>query len=97
MTDSPKLKPTPYGDTNFPDIRVQGYAYVDKTRFIEQLEQCGVRFPFLVRPRRFGKTLTTSMLRAYYDEAAADRFEQREMDRLFSAPMHETPTGRAQR
>ena len=76
MTDSPKLKPTPYGDTNFPDIRVQGYAYVDKTRFIEELERCGVRFPFLVRPRRFGKTLTTSMLRAYYDEAAADRFEQ---------------------
>ncbi len=76
MTDSPKLKPTPYGDTNFPDIRVQGYAYVDKTRFIEELERCGVKFPFLVRPRRFGKTLTTSMLRAYYDEAAADRFER---------------------
>ncbi len=76
MTVSPQLKPTPYGDTNFPDIRVQGCAYVDKTRFIEELEQCGVRFPFLVRPRRFGKTLTTSMLRAYYDEAVADRFEQ---------------------
>ncbi len=76
MTTSRQLKPTPYGDTNFSEIRVQGYAYVDKTRFIEDLERCGVKFPFLVRPRRFGKTLTTNMLRAYYDEAAADRFEQ---------------------
>ena len=76
MTTSRQLKPTPYGDTNFSEIRVQGYAYVDKTRFIEDLERCGVKFPFLVRPRSFGKTLTTNMLRAYYDEAAADRFEQ---------------------
>ncbi len=91
MTDllQPQLKPAPYGDTNFPDIRDQGYAYVDKTRFIESLERCGVKFPFLVRPRRFGKTLTTSMLRAYYDEAEADRFEQTFAGTYIGA--HKTP------
>ena len=69
------MKPSPYGNVDFVDIRRSDMAYVDKTRFIEALEDCGVRYPFIVRPRRFGKTLTTSMLEAYYDEAAADQFE----------------------
>ena len=75
MTDSPKLKPTPYGVSNFANIRKRGLAYVDKTQFIEALENCGSDYPFIVRPRRFGKTLSTSVLEAYYDEAAADQFE----------------------
>ena len=76
MTDLPQFKATPYGVSNFASIRTRGLAYVDKTQFIEALENCGADYPFIVRPRRFGKTLSTSMLRAYYDEAAADRFEQ---------------------
>ena len=75
MSDTPQLKPTPYGDANFLSIRHQKLAYVDKTRIIEALER-GKQYPFIVRPRRFGKTLTTNMLRAYYDEAAADQFEE---------------------
>ena len=75
MSAFSQLKPTPYGDANFFSIRSQGFAYVDKTRIIEDLE-CGKKYPFIVRPRRFGKTLTTSMLEAYYDEAAADQFEK---------------------
>lgn len=40
----------------FDDIRADGLAYVDKTHFIEVLEnRCG-RFPFIIRPRRFGKS-----------------------------------------
>ena len=75
MSTSSKLKVAPYGSVDFADIRQSDLAYVDKTRLIEALENCGSRYPFIVRPRRFGKTLSTSMLEAYYDEAAADQFE----------------------
>ncbi len=75
MSSFSQLKPTPYGDANFFSIRSQSAAYVDKTRIIEELER-GKKYPFIVRPRRFGKTLTTSMLEAYYDEAAANQFEK---------------------
>ncbi|MDR1379984.1 MAG: AAA family ATPase, partial [Tannerella sp.] len=34
-------KRLPYGICNFEKIRTEGYAYVDKTRFIEMLEQEG--------------------------------------------------------
>lgn len=74
--NSCKLKLVPYGDGDFVSIRNGGYAYVDKTSFIESLEQGGVKHPFIVRPRRFGKTLFTSMLKAYYDVASSDRFEE---------------------
>ncbi len=76
MSDNIQLKPSTYGEADFAYIRENGLAYVDKTQFIEALETCGSRYPFIVRPRRFGKTLSTSVLEAYYDEAAADRFEQ---------------------
>ncbi len=76
MSATPKLKATPYGNVDFANIRQRNLAYVDKTQFIEALENCGADYPFIVRPRRFGKTLSTSVLEAYYDEAAADRFEQ---------------------
>ena len=75
MANAPQLKTTPCGDADFVSIREQDFAYVDKTRFIEVLEHCGSQYAFIVRPRRFGKTLTTSLLEAYYDEAAADRFD----------------------
>lgn len=49
---------------------------MDKTSFIESLEQGGVKHPFIVRPHRVGKTLFTSMLKAYYDVALSDRFDE---------------------
>lgn len=76
MFNSVSLKTSPYGKVDFAYIREHGLAYADKTRFIEALEKCGADYPFIVRPRRFGKTLATNMLEAYYDEAAADRFEK---------------------
>ena len=71
-----ELKQVPYGEPSFVYLREAGYAYVDKTRFIQVLEQCGTRFPFIVRPRRFGKSLFANMLMAYYDKAAAGDFER---------------------
>ena len=65
--------PIPYGMANFRTVRRDGFYYVDKTRFVYDLEK--VRFAFFVRPRRFGKTLWLTMLDAYYNRTAMDEFE----------------------
>ena len=57
-------------------IRRHGWLYVDKTRFLRRLEQ--ERYAFLIRPRRFGKSLWVSLLELYYD-----RFWGREFDATF--------------
>ena len=71
-----QLKFNPYGIAKFDVLKKEGYVYVDKTRYIELLEQSAIRYPLIVRPRRFGKTLFTMMLQAYYDKAAAKDFER---------------------
>ena len=70
-----KPKGIPYGMMNFVAIREDNYYYVDKTRFIEKIENSN-RYFFFIRPRRFGKSLTMSVLRHYYDINAADKFER---------------------
>ncbi|KAA6301483.1 MAG: hypothetical protein EZS26_002357 [Candidatus Ordinivivax streblomastigis] len=69
-------KRLPYGNSNFESIRTENYAYVDKTQFIEQLEQENNKNLFFTRPRKFGKSLFFSMLSHYYDIKGADKFEQ---------------------
>ena len=75
ITAKQKPKRIPYGMMNFVAIREDNYYYVDKTRYIEKVEDAN-RFFFFIRPRRFGKSLTLSMLRHYYDINAADKFGQ---------------------
>ena len=72
----PPLKFAPYGIANFKVLRSDDFAYVDKTQFIAKLEESRTLYPFIVRPRRFGKTLFTQTLQAYYDIAAAKDFER---------------------
>lgn len=64
-----------YGMMNFVDVREDNCYYVDKTCFIPLIEQAN-KFFFFISPRRFGKSLTLSMLRHYYDVLEADRFEK---------------------
>ena len=59
---------------NFVDVRKDNCYFVDKTRFIPIMEQSN-KFFFFIRPRRFGKSLTLSMLKNYYDINRADLFE----------------------
>ncbi|MDR2679570.1 MAG: AAA family ATPase, partial [Tannerella sp.] len=68
-------KRLPYGNSNFESVRTENYAYVDKTRYIELLEQEDNNKLFLIRPRKFGKSLFFSMLSHYYDVCSADKFE----------------------
>ena len=70
-----KRKRIPYGMMNFVDVIGDNCYYVDKTRFIEKIENAN-RFFFFIRPRRFGKSLTMSMLRHYYNILEADNFEK---------------------
>ena len=70
-----KPKRIPYGMQNWEDLRLENCYYVDKTRFIAEIEAAN-RFFFFIRPRRFGKSLLMNMLRQYYDVRKASLFER---------------------
>jgi hypothetical protein len=56
----------PIGIQTFEDIRTGGYVYVDKTAFVYRMAAEGKPY-FLSRPRRFGKSLLLSTLKAYFE------------------------------
>ncbi|HWQ65385.1 MAG TPA: AAA family ATPase [Methanospirillum sp.] len=70
------LQKIPYGISNDRMIRDEGYAYVDKTRFIQILEDYPEPNIFFLRPRKFGKSLFVSLLGLYYDIAMKDHFSK---------------------
>ena len=87
-TEQQKPKRLPYGMQNWEDVRLSNFYYVDKTRFIPEIEAAN-RYFFFIRPRRFGKSLLLSMLKQYYDLNKAASF-----DRLFGdlwIGQHPTP------
>ncbi|MBO4740534.1 MAG: AAA family ATPase [Bacteroidales bacterium] len=56
----------PIGIQSFEKVREEGYTYVDKTGDIFKLASEGSYY-FLSRPRRFGKSLLLSTMRAYFE------------------------------
>ena len=56
----------PIGIQNFGEIRRDGYVYVDKTALVYKMVSEG-KYYFLSRPRRFGKSLTLSTLKAVFE------------------------------
>ena len=74
MIEAHDLKKIPYGVSDFNDFKVKNLYYVDKTRFIRDIEKKG-NFLFLIRPRRFGKSLWLGIMEAYYDIDFKDRFD----------------------
>jgi len=68
-------KRIPYGMQSFEDVVREDCYYVDKTPFFEDIEESNKYF-FYIRPRRFGKSLTLSMLENYYDINKKDKFEE---------------------
>ena len=68
-------KKIPYGISDFQRFSNDEYYYVDKTRFIEEIEK-SPSFLFLIRPRRFGKSLFLSMLELYYDINTREQFDE---------------------
>ena len=75
MNQLVKRKRIPYGMMNFIDVREDDCYYVDKTHYIPLIENANKYF-FYIRPRRFGKSLTISMLHHYYNILEADKFEK---------------------
>ena len=74
MEQAKVVKGIPYGVANFEDVRNKNRYYVDKTMYLPLLEETS-DYLFLIRPRRFGKSVFVSMMQAYYDIAKADRFD----------------------
>ena len=68
------IKGIPYGVASFEQVRSENRYYIDKTMYLPLLEEAS-NYLFLIRPRRFGKSVFVSMMQAYYDIAKADRFE----------------------
>ena len=64
----------PYGISDYKKLKEQGFYYVDKTNYLEKLENAGEVLVYL-RPGRFGKTLLTSMMSYYYDVNSEYQFE----------------------
>ncbi|MDY4077547.1 MAG: AAA family ATPase, partial [Clostridium sp.] len=69
------MKKLPYGKSNYEELIKGNYEYVDKTKYIEKLENLYDTFIFFLRPRRFGKSLFTSVLENYYDINKKNEFE----------------------
>ena len=70
-----KLK-MPYGISNYEELITENYYYVDKTKYIEKLENLPEKRIMFLRPRKFGKTLFTSVLENYYDKNKVEKFEK---------------------
>ena len=70
-----QVKRIPYGVSDFVDIIERNQYYVDKTMYLPMIENEADSL-FFIRPRRFGKSLLISMMRAYYDQRMAPRFEE---------------------
>ncbi len=71
----------PLSSQTFEDIRKRGMTYVDKTDLVYEMTHGGTDYVFLSRPRRFGKTLLVSTLKAYF-EGKKELFEGLAMEKL---------------
>lgn len=61
------MKKLPVGIENFKKIRTEGFYYVDKTAMIGDLLRKWGEVNLFTRPRRFGKSLNMSMLKAFFE------------------------------
>ena len=59
------MRKYPVGIQTFERIIREGYVYVDKTDLVWRLAHYAP-YVFMSRPRRFGKSLLTSTLEAYF-------------------------------
>lgn len=61
-------RPLPIGVDNFEDVIFHNYYYVDKTLYVKELLDRKGKANLFTRPRRFGKTLSLSMLRYFFED-----------------------------
>ncbi len=75
------LQRYPIGRKEFSIIRNEGFLYVDKTDLVYRLTHMDSSYIFLSRPRRFGKSLLVSTLKAYF-EGKKDLFKGLAIEKL---------------
>ena len=73
----------PIGQQDFPTIRKTGRLYIDKTALVYRMTHSSSQYMFLSRPRRFGKSLLVSTLKAYF-EGRGELFQGLAIDALES-------------
>ena len=61
------------GIQGFDKLREENYFYIDKTSFIKEWWESGEDVTLITRPRRFGKTLTMSMLENFFSVKYVNR------------------------
>ena len=61
-------KPLPVGVDDFEKLVTRGYYFVDKTNFMKDLLEMKGDVNLFTRPRRFGKTLSMSMLQYFFED-----------------------------
>jgi hypothetical protein len=69
------MKKIPYGISDFKLLKTEDYFFLDKTPYIEILENYSSKYLIFLCPRRFGKSLFIAILEAYYDTYFKDEFE----------------------
>ncbi|BBE31244.1 hypothetical protein OSSY52_13850 [Tepiditoga spiralis] len=69
------MKKVPYGLQNFEDLILENYYYVDKTKYIEVLENMPEKYISFLRPRKFGKSLWLDTMSKYYDVKYSNEFD----------------------
>ena len=70
-----KMRKLPTGISNYEELVRDNCIYVDKTMYIEKLENLSDKRIMFLRPRKFGKTLFTSTIENYYDIAKESKFD----------------------
>ena len=68
------MRKLPTGISNYEELVRDNCIYVDKTMYIEKLENLSDKRIMFLRPRKFGKTLFTSTIENYYDILKKDKF-----------------------
>ena len=71
----------PIGIQTFSEIINKDYLYIDKTEYVYRMTHSASKYMFLSRPRRFGKSLLTSTLKAYF-EGRRELFRGLALERL---------------
>lgn len=72
----------PIGIEFYKEMIEGGYYYVDKTGLIQEILEKGTKVTLFTRPRRFGKTLAMTMLKAFFEDERDRHGKKRNTKRL---------------
>ncbi|MDE5778445.1 MAG: ATP-binding protein [Lachnospiraceae bacterium] len=78
-----KTLPLPVGVDDYEKLITRGYYFIDKTLFIKELLDKKGDVHLFTRPRRFGKTLSLSILQYFFEDARDRKGEKKDNRYLF--------------